>query len=155
MAEGVLPTFTIEGLMAVRINFRELREKLVFADVLAAYGVTVDADVGQYQGSCPLPTHQGAKDKPSFSANLGKKVWRCFGCKASGNVLDFAVRMEGLDPEQGNDVRTAALALMKHLKESDTDGVLPRLLEEARETYGASVKALYDDAGALVGFCIV
>lgn len=141
--------------MAVRINFRELRERLVFADVLAVYGITVDTALEQYQGSCPLPTHQGAKDKPSFSANLGKKVWRCFGCKASGNLLDFAVRMEGLDPEQGNDVRKGALALLERLDESTAEGVLPRLLEEARKAYGDSVRALYDDAGELVGFCIV
>jgi DNA primase len=138
--------------VAISINFRELRESLDFADVLAAYGISVEPNATQHEGTCPLPTHQGKKDKPSFSANLPKKLWRCFGCKAGGNVLDFAVRMEGFDPEQGKDVRRAAISLMKRLRREDGGKVLERLLSEARMAYGDRVKALHDSDGVLIGF---
>jgi DNA primase len=94
------------------VNFNELREKLDFRDVLEQYGVTINAkNHVQHHSKCPLPTHQTANRSSSFSANLEKKIWRCFGCGAQGNILDFATRMDGLDPAKPEDVRITALRL--------------------------------------------
>jgi DNA primase len=94
------------------VNFRELREKLDFRDVLAHYGVEVNAKNHiQHHGKCPLPTHEGSQRTPSFSANLDKKIWRCFRCGAQGNILDFACLMERLNPERSDDLRQVALQL--------------------------------------------
>lgn len=46
----------------------------------------------QLQGRCPI--HRGERDD-SFRASLSKNVFQCFACQAHGNVLDFAVAMEG------------------------------------------------------------
>ena len=98
--------------MAIFINFKELRAQLDFARVLSHYGVKKHTVRDQQLSAvCPLPTHTAAGSKASFSADLARGVWRCFGCKASGNLLDFAVRMEGLDPDSGDDVRHVALRL--------------------------------------------
>jgi DNA primase len=92
------------------IDFQELREKLDFRSVLEDYGVKINAKNHiQHHGPCPLPTHEGKPRSPSFSANLDKKIWRCFHCGAQGNILDFAMRMEGLDPGQSGNVRKAAM----------------------------------------------
>jgi DNA primase len=94
------------------IDFQELREKLDFRSVLEHYGVTINAkNHVQHHGPCPLPTHEGKPRSPSFSANFDKKIWRCFHCGNQGNILDFATRMEGLDPGQPEEVRKAALIL--------------------------------------------
>jgi len=94
------------------VNFNELREKLSFQDVLEHYGVTINAkNHVQHHSKCPLPTHRTPNRSSSFSANLEKKIWRCFGCGAQGNILDFATRMDGLDPGKPEDVRTTALRL--------------------------------------------
>lgn len=93
------------------VNFKELREQLKFADVLKHYGVELTPKGDQASGFCPLPTHNGEGHSPSFSANLVKGIWQCFGCGAKGNVLDFAVRMEGLSPAKPYEVRTIALRL--------------------------------------------
>ncbi|MFZ3168598.1 MAG: CHC2 zinc finger domain-containing protein [Candidatus Methanoperedens sp.] len=42
---------------------------------------------------CPL--HKD--DVPSLSINHQKNLWRCFGCGRSGNVIQLAMRLEGLD----------------------------------------------------------
>jgi DNA primase len=96
----------------VWVNFRELREKLDFREVLAYYGIEVNAkNHVQHHSICPLPGHEGRQRTPSFSANLDKKIWRCFRCGAQGNILDFACLMERMDPAKPADLRHIALQL--------------------------------------------
>ncbi|MFT3787351.1 MAG: CHC2 zinc finger domain-containing protein [Tepidisphaeraceae bacterium] len=99
--------------MSEWIDFKSLREQLDFRKVLESYGVELKAKGrDQHVGFCPLPTHPSrGKRSPSFSANLARGIWRCFGCQASGNILDFAVRMEGRNPAVPADVRAVALTL--------------------------------------------
>jgi len=97
------------------VNFKQLRESLDFEKVLGLYGVTVKTSKGnRHQGFCPLPTHHAKRRTPSFSAKLNWGAWQCFGCGARGNILDFAVRMEGLDPTNMQDLRTVAVKLQEH-----------------------------------------
>lgn len=97
--------------MAAWIDFRELRSKLSFEAVLKHYGVEVKIKGKQHHGFCPLPEHNGTSNSQSFSANLEKGIFQCFGCGAKGNLLDFAVLMEGMNPKDGTDVRKTALKL--------------------------------------------
>jgi DNA primase len=63
-------------------------------------------------GFCPLPRHpkhDGKRHSPSFSANLTRGIFQCFGCGSKGNCLDFIAKMEGLNPDDGQDLRKAAL----------------------------------------------
>lgn len=99
------------------VNFKELRERLDFAAVLQHYQVTLKVRGERHQGFCPLPTHQGKRRSPSFSAHLTKGIWQCFGCGAKGNVLDFAVRMEGFDPDDRTGLCHTALLLQEHFGE--------------------------------------
>jgi DNA primase len=93
------------------INFQELREKLSFADVLRHYKVEGSVKGDQHHGFCPLPKHQGKRNSPSFSANLKKGVFHCFGCQARGNILEFACLMEGVNPSDRHGFRRVALSL--------------------------------------------
>jgi DNA primase len=93
------------------IDFKELRTRLKFPAVLEHYKITVNTKGDQATGFCPLPTHNGEGKSASFSANLTKGIWQCFGCGAKGNVLDFAIRMEGKSPDNRGDVRAVALKL--------------------------------------------
>lgn len=104
--------------MSQWINFVELRKQLNFADVLASYDVQLEprGDSGQHIGRCPLPTHADAKGK-TFSANCAKGVWQCFGCHESGNVIDFAVLMEGKSKKDGQAVRAVARSLKERFVE--------------------------------------
>jgi DNA primase len=93
------------------IDFKELREQLDFAEVLRHYKVEPKLRGDQHHGFCPLPSHNGKQNSPSFSANVKKGIWQCFGCGEKGNLLDFAVLMEGANPKSGEDVQRIALKL--------------------------------------------
>lgn len=99
--------------MGTWVNFKELREKLDFEAVLRHYGVDVKRKGDQHHGFCPLHLHQGKKNSPSFSANLERGIFQCFGCGAKGNVLEFAAMMEKVDLEDGAAFRKVALALQE------------------------------------------
>jgi DNA primase len=93
------------------IDFKELRKQLDFGAVLRGYGVELKLTGNQHHGFCPLPSHNGKKNSPSFSASIKRGIWQCFGCGEKGNVLDFAVLMERANPESGEDVRRVASLL--------------------------------------------
>lgn len=97
----------------VWINFKTLREKLKFEDVLRHYKVEVRRKGDQHLGSCPLPNHNGRRNVPSFSANLEKGIFQCFGCGVKGNTLEFAARMENIDPANGSALRKVAVKLQE------------------------------------------
>jgi DNA primase len=112
------------------VNFRELREKLDFREVLRHYGVVINApNKVQHHGKCPLPTHQGQRRSQSFSVHLDRGIWKCFGCGAQGNILDFACRMENLDPSKSDDIRQTAILLSKRygiISEKPAAGVVKK-----------------------------
>lgn len=95
------------------IDFKALRAELDFEQVLRHYGVEVKRKGNQHHGFCPLPNHNGKKNSPSFSANLEKGIFQCFGCGAKGNVLEFAALMEKADPKDGAALHKVAAELQK------------------------------------------
>src|SRR5580692_4277376 len=99
--------------MATWINFKELRSKLRFADVLRHYQIEAKIKGDRATAFCPLPGHPSRTDgKPrtaSLSINLTRNIFQCFGCKASGNALQFCCLMEGFDQTDSAEFRKAAL----------------------------------------------
>jgi DNA primase len=104
--------------MSTWVDFKEVKDRLSFKDLLAFYNARLKTKGDKATGFCPLPTHKGKGRSPSFSVNLTQKIWQCFGCGAKGNILDFAVRMEGLDPATPADVRKTALMLQERFTHS-------------------------------------
>jgi DNA primase len=100
--------------MSAWIDFKALRAALDFARVLEHYKVEVRRKGDQHHGFCPLPNHNGKRNSPSFSANVEKGIFQCFGCGAKGNVLDFAAFMENVNPKDGTELRKIALKLQEH-----------------------------------------
>ncbi len=95
------------------IDFKALRAKLDFEAVLRHYGVEVKRKGNQHHGYCPLPNHNGKRNSASFSANLERGIFQCFGCGAKGNVLEFATLMEKVNPQDGAALREVALKLQQ------------------------------------------
>lgn len=110
--------------MATWVNFQELRDALDFKTLLTDYGVEFAVKGDQATAFCPLPAHQSRSGRKSrsFSVNLSKGIFQCFGCQAKGNVLEFGIRMEGLDPSDKTQFRRGALALQKrYIGEGETE----------------------------------
>ncbi|MBI1175804.1 toprim domain-containing protein [bacterium] len=97
--------------MQTWIDFKELRQRLSFEAVLRHFGVEPRLKGKQHHGFCPLPNHQGKRNSASFSANVERGIFQCFGCGAKGNILDFAVLMSGKDPTSTADVHSVAVEL--------------------------------------------
>ena len=95
------------------IDFKALRAKLDFEQVLQHYGVEVKRKGKQHHGFCPLPNHSGKRNSPSFSANLERGIFQCFGCGSKGNVLEFAGLMEKVDLKDGAALREVAVKLQQ------------------------------------------
>jgi DNA primase len=99
--------------MPAWINFKELRSKLQFENVLRHYRIDAKRRGNRVTALCPLPDHPKRTDNQprtaSLSVNLARNIFQCFGCKASGNALEFAAKMEGFDPSDPEQFRTAAL----------------------------------------------
>jgi DNA primase len=96
------------------IDFRALRAALDFEQVLRHYKVEVKRKGQQHLGFCPLPNHNGNRNSPSFSANLERGIFQCFGnCGAKGNVLEFAALMEGVALDDGAEFRALAVRLQE------------------------------------------
>jgi DNA primase len=71
------------------IDYREARARLRLADILELIGYQPRwRHDDQVRGPCPL---HGSRSPTSrvFAAHLGKNVYHCFYCGASGNALDL------------------------------------------------------------------
>lgn len=53
---------------------------------------------GWHNTNCPLPGHDDSS--PSFGVNREKGSFHCFGCGASGDLISFVRKMEGLGFKQ-------------------------------------------------------
>lgn len=99
-------------------NFDVLREQLCFDRVLEHYGIELQPTLKnphQLGGSCPLPNHGEDRTKKQFSVNTTMKVFHCFGCGASGSILDFIALMQGKDPLVGLELREGLLTVSEQL----------------------------------------
>lgn len=69
-----------------------VKSRLNIADVVRRY-VDLKPVSGRWMGVCPF--HQ--ETKPSMSVNEQEGFFYCFGCQASGDVIDFFQRINGLE----------------------------------------------------------
>lgn len=88
------------------VSFDECKTKIPIPDVLSDLGLVdrFKERNGALIGCCPFPSHiHGPSPNPEqFRINQveGVWLWRCWGdCKASGNVVQFVMRMTGLSAE--------------------------------------------------------
>ena len=69
----------------------EIIEKNDIGDVIGEY-VKLERKGSGYSGLCPFHNEK----TPSFSVHEGKQIFKCFGCGAGGNVVNFIMRAENL-----------------------------------------------------------
>jgi hypothetical protein len=77
------------------IDLRQARSEIRLAVVLELLGWRGrERSGGQVRGPCPVHRSSSPGSR-SFSAHLGRNVWRCFVCAAKGNALDLWARATG------------------------------------------------------------
>jgi len=77
--------------MATRsIDFAEIKERASFANIFDRYGIEYPRAESQVLIQCPFhdDTH------PSCSVNFERKLFNCFSCEESGDILDFVAKID-------------------------------------------------------------
>jgi DNA primase len=75
------------------IDFRQARQEVRLCEVLQLLDYKAVRQVGeQLRGPCPVHGSHSTTSR-CFAAHLGKNVWHCFRCGASGNALDLWARL--------------------------------------------------------------
>jgi hypothetical protein len=78
------------------IDFATARARIALAEVLDLLGfVPCESSGAQLRGPCPVH-HSTSPSSRSFSANLGRHIYRCFKCGSCGNQLDRYASATGL-----------------------------------------------------------
>ena len=70
----------------------ELRARADIVQIVSGY-VALKRNGHRYWGLCPFHGEKTA----SFSVDSERQLYYCFGCKASGSVIQFIMDMERLD----------------------------------------------------------
>lgn len=71
------------------VDYQAVRAQASLAKVLELLGFVASETSGdQVRGVYPLHCSQ-SRNSRSFSANLSKNTYRCFGCGSAGNQLDL------------------------------------------------------------------
>lgn len=76
-------------------SVQSIKEKLDFVELVNRY---VQLRPAGERWVAPCPFHH--ETKPSFHVNPERGFYYCFGCQASGDVIDFYARINGLDFKQ-------------------------------------------------------
>ncbi|MGE5271709.1 MAG: CHC2 zinc finger domain-containing protein, partial [Thiohalocapsa sp.] len=85
------------------IDFAFVKENASFERVLEHYNLTIRGTGSQRSIACPFHPDK----RPSCRVEVDRKIFNCFACQASGNILEFVARMEG----DADDLQAAALKL--------------------------------------------
>ena len=85
------------------IDFAFVKENASFERVLEHYNIPARGTGMQRSICCPFHPDK----RPSCRVELDKKIWHCFACDASGNILEFVARMAG----DADDLRAAAVKI--------------------------------------------
>src|SRR5579859_735448 len=103
MSRGLQFRHWRESMPQSYIDFAFVKENASFERVLEHYNLSLRGSGPQRSICCPFHPDK----RPSCRVELDKKIWHCFACDASGNILEFVARMEG----NADDLRAAAIKL--------------------------------------------
>lgn len=110
-------------------KIEEVRERASIVQVISDY-VPLTKRGQNHLGLCPFHSEKS----PSFTVSEQKKIFYCFGCNATGNVITFLMKKEGLAfPEAVRSLaRRYGITIPEHRTDAAPDG---------REALYAALKA--------------
>ena len=78
-------------------DFTEIKKTTDIVRVVESYGIKLKKGSKEFVGLCPF--HKDGKD-PNLYVNREKGVFFCQACGATGSVIDFVMRKDGLDKKE-------------------------------------------------------
>jgi len=102
-------------------------EKPSILGVIQAEGVELKQRGRNFVGRCPFHSEK----TPSFVVNPERQRWKCFGCGASGDVVDFVIKFRGLS--FGDTLHYLNISGDKQIKTNPQDIKRRELIEKFKE----------------------
>ena len=106
-------------------DIERLRREVSLPDLAMDHGVALQKNGTEWEGCCPFHNEH----TPSFTIFTGKdgtERFFCFGCNEQGDVVDFVMKLKGVDTRQ-------AIAILGGGQAGPN--VKPRQVREARDIY--------------------
>ncbi len=105
-------------------EIEEIKERINIADLMSEYIKLVPAGAN-FRALCPFHNEK----TPSLMISSEKKIFKCFGCGAGGDIFEFLMKMEGLEfPEAKKVLAKKAGVVLKDYDHQDS-GQKSRLLK--------------------------
>lgn len=113
-------------------DLKIVKEALVDCDIIAILESEYDlffqtSANGWYNTNCPLPEHDDSS--PSFGVNSETGAFHCFGCGASGDLISFVRKMEGLTFKQALERVSLIIGVDKNFDDNKTYRALKAIKE--------------------------
>lgn len=111
----------------------EIKDKINIADLMSEYVKLVPAGTN-FRALCPFHNEK----TPSMMISPEKKIFKCFGCGAGGDIFEFIMKIEGLEfPEAKKSLaKKAGVVLHDHdYKDSGQKSKLLKAMELAKKYY--------------------
>ena len=147
----------------MKIDYSELEniKHLHLPDILQNYGINLKPNGSKESFQCLCPFH--ADKNPSLHINRknGKWLWNCFGCRSSGNVLDFVIKYEKLSfadaytklsegrgrKDEGRNYKATATTEAKEVFSFNLQEILKQVVKHYHETFTEDKRGLEYLAG--------
>ncbi len=115
-------------------------------DIVEVIGRTValTEQGGDFKGLCPFHT----ENTPSFSVNRDRQSFKCFGCGAGGDVIDFVQKHQGVSMGVAMEYLTTdatAEPVKKSAPKNKADNCVPVQYEEAKTVFSREAMQGYAD----------
>jgi DNA primase len=122
------------------LSFKEIKQRISLEQVLQHYNLFEGLELKgkSHRGPCPFCE---ATDGTPFSVSLEKNCFQCFSCHASGNILDFVVRWEGIS------IREAGQVLTKNFVDEKESPPVAQTVEKTTEQEAPPAKKADPPAG--------
>ena len=105
------------------INYKRISENVSIIDAAERYGVAVN---GRNKSICPFHSEKTA------SLSYRNNRFKCFGCGASGDVIDFVSKLFNIDFAESAAKLNAEFNLGYDLKSGDTQSTVSNYLIQQR-----------------------
>lgn len=116
------------------LDLDEIRRDHPLPDVVTGAGIPIQRAGSEMKGCCPFHPDKS----PSFTIFDGGRRFYCFGCGASGDVLDFLRRLHGVGLREAADMLTGGELPTVRLAPLPPASDEPDRREEARAIWEAS-----------------
>lgn len=106
------------GLPGMKVDFEQIKRTTDIVRVVASYGIELKRAGQDYVGLCPFHDDHN----PSLRVTPAKGLFRCPSCQATGNVIQFVAKKEGIGDREAAVKLLTAIPNVQRAADMPTNG---------------------------------